>query len=64
VTLEENRLVVENEFRPVAAKRPSAGVGLVNLAERHRLVTGLDVSWVLDEGVFRVEIPLSPAPAS
>jgi two-component system, LytTR family, sensor kinase len=64
VTLEENRLVVENEVRPVAAKRPSAGVGLVNLAERHRLVTGLDVSWVLDEGVFRVEIPLSPAPAS
>jgi hypothetical protein len=36
----------------------------VNLAERHRLVTGLDVSWTLDHGVFRVEIPLSRAPAS
>jgi len=64
VTLEDNRLVVENEVRPVTGERPSAGVGLKNLAERHRLATGLDMSWALDQGVFRVEIPLSPAPAS
>jgi sensor histidine kinase YesM len=64
VTLEDDRLVVENQLRPIAGERPSAGVGLRNLAERHRLATGLEISWTLEEGTFRVEIPLSPAPAS
>jgi sensor histidine kinase YesM len=64
LTLQENRLIVQNEVRPLTTKPSSGGVGLTNLAERHRLSTGLDVSWRLDQGVFRVEVPLSPAPAS
>jgi hypothetical protein len=58
VTLDGDRLVVENEVRPIGGERPSAGLGLTNLAERHRLATGLDITWTRG-GVFRVEIPLS-----
>jgi hypothetical protein len=62
--LQGNRLILENEIRPVAHHRVSAGVGLANLAERHRLSTGLDVTWGLDQDLFRIEIPLTPAPPS
>jgi sensor histidine kinase YesM len=64
LTLQGNRLILENEIRPVAHHRVSAGVGLANLAERHRLSTGLDVTWGLDQDLFRIEIPLTPAPPS
>jgi LytS/YehU family sensor histidine kinase len=64
VTLEGDRLIVENEVRPIGGKRPSAGVGLTNLAERHRLATGLDITWTRTGELFRVEIPLSRAQAS
>ena len=64
LTLVGDRLIVENEVRPIAGERPSAGLGLTNLTERHRLATGRDISWTRDEGLFRVEIPLSPVPAS
>ena len=63
LALRDHQLTVENEIRPLASRRPSAGVGLINLAERHRLATGLDVSWRCDQEIFCVEIPLSPAPA-
>jgi LytS/YehU family sensor histidine kinase len=59
LTLDGNRLIVENDVRPIGGERPTAGLGLTNLAERHRLATGLIVSWALKDGVFRVEIPLS-----
>ena len=64
LTLDEHRLIVENDLRPLASGRPSAGVGLVNLAERHRLATGQDMSWTRDQNVFRVEIPLNAVPAA
>ena len=59
MTLEEDCLVVENEMRALPGRRISAGVGLMNMAERYRLTTGRPVSWEAAEGMFRVRIPLS-----
>jgi len=61
MTLDEDCLVAENEMRPMPGKRMSAGVGLKKLAERYRLSTGLEVSWDVSDGTFRVRIPLSRA---
>ena len=57
VALEGDTLVVSNDSHPSVATA-SSGVGLGNLAERHRLATGLDVTWGVESGRFRVRIPL------
>ncbi len=63
VALEGDTLVVSNDSHPSVATA-SSGVGLANLAERHRLATGLDVNWGVESGRFRVRIPLAAgAPA-
>lgn len=60
VRLEGDTLVVSNPLRIRAVQAASStGVGLVNLAERHRLATGLTVTWGADEGEFRVRLPLT-----
>ena len=59
MTLDDGCLIAENEMRPIPGQRLSAGVGLKNLAERYRLSTGLEVSWAVADGTFRVRIPLS-----
>ncbi len=62
VRLDGDTLVVSNPLRPrVAHSAASTGVGLVNLAERHRLATGLTVTWGVEEGEFRVRLPLATA---
>jgi hypothetical protein len=60
VRLVGDMLFVENERRPRDARSPSAGVGLANLAERHRLATGHTLTWESTGELFRVRIPLSP----
>jgi hypothetical protein len=62
VSLRGETLVVSNRSRPRATHVPSAGVGLGNLAERHRLTTGRTVTWGIEDGEFRVHIPLVPKP--
>jgi hypothetical protein len=59
VRLEGDVLVVSNPHRPRTAHTTSStGLGLVNLAERHRLATGLRVTWGTEDGEFRVRLPL------
>ena len=60
VRLEADTLVVSNPLRPrIAHQAASTGIGLFNLAERHRLTTGLTVRWGVEEGEFRVRLPLA-----
>jgi hypothetical protein len=59
VALEGNTLVVSNAIRPRSARPASTGVGLANLAERHRLTTGSTVTWGREDGEFRVRLPLT-----
>ena len=61
LVLDGDTLVVSNPVRPRARHAASAGVGLVNLADRHRLATGQTVTWTVEEGEFRVRIPLTRA---
>jgi len=52
--------VVSNPLRPrIAHQAASTGIGLFNLAERHRLTTGLTVRWGVEDGEFRVRLPLA-----
>lgn len=61
VRLDGDTLIVSNPLRPRAAHAgTSTGVGLLNLAERHRLATGLHVTWGAEDGEFRVRLPLQP----
>jgi hypothetical protein len=59
LTLEGTTLVVTNAIRPRDGRPASTGLGLANLAERHRLATGLTVTWGMDGGEFRVRLPLT-----
>jgi two-component system, LytTR family, sensor kinase len=58
VALEGDVLVVSNRMSIAAPGVPSCGVGLANLAARHRLATGQDVSWGADGDCFIVRLAL------
>jgi hypothetical protein len=57
--LQGDVLVVSHRIgAPSSPSQPSTGVGLRNLAARHRLATGHDPSWGVEGGRFVVRIPL------
>jgi hypothetical protein len=60
VSLEGEHLVVSNRMTPHRS-HASTGTGLANLAARHRLATGREVTWGAEDGHFVVRIPLQPA---
>ena len=45
-------------MRPRRSALPSAGVGLANLDERCRLLTGRPLTLARDGGRFEVQVPL------
>lgn len=53
-------IVVSNALRPRRSTVPSAGVGLANLDERCRLLTGRPLVRHRHHGRFEVEVPLLP----
>jgi two-component sensor histidine kinase len=63
VRLEGDRLTVSHEKRPRATGVSSTGVGLVNLAQRFRLTTGVAARWADSGGRFIVTLPLLADPA-
>jgi hypothetical protein len=58
VFLEDTTLVFENDLQPGAAPMRSTGIGLTNLSERFRLVTGRTAVWDAAGGRFVVRLPL------
>lgn len=61
ITVEEGRIVVENERRPRSQDRPSPRVGLRNLNERFELLTRRPIDVSNGDDVFRVSLPLTGA---
>jgi sensor histidine kinase YesM len=61
VRLEGDRLTVSHERRPRQGQVSSTGVGLVNLAQRFRLTTGVAARWAEGGGRFVVTLPLVAA---
>lgn len=60
MALEGNELVVHNTVSRKELRRPSSKIGLHNLGERYRLITGMDIT-VTDTGTdFYVRLPLLP----
>lgn len=58
LTLAGDTLSVANPSRPRRSRLPSAGVGLANLDERCRLLTGRALSTSRADGDFDVRVPL------
>jgi LytS/YehU family sensor histidine kinase len=58
VELQGDVLMVSNRMSVPVTRPPSSGVGLANLADRHRLATGHEVTWGLEAGHFVVRLPL------
>ena len=56
-TTENDILKVSNAIQPKINAATGAGIGLANLAERYRLLFGLDIM-ITKNSVFTVEIPL------
>ena len=61
LTLADGHVVMRNAVRPRRSAVPSAGVGLVNLDERCRLLTGRPVQRGTADGQFVVRVPLVAA---
>jgi len=60
VRLEGDRLTISHERRPRTGEVSSNGVGLDNLAQRFRLITGVAARWADSGGRFVVSLPLLP----
>ena len=58
IRLEGDRLTVSHEKRPRRSVVASTGVGLENLAQRFRLITGVAARWGETGGRFVVTLPL------
>jgi hypothetical protein len=61
VRLDGDRLVVSNAIRPRRSGPPSSGLGLRNLSERFRLITGVPARTAVIDGCFVVTLPLVAA---
>lgn len=60
VTIEstDDVLIISNEIRKKAIKKPSSKIGLENLDERYKLLTGKAIEVKEEDGYFRVVLPL------
>lgn len=60
IRTEGSYLVVSNPKVPKLTPEPSTGIGLANLRNRWRLITGQEVEIIDNERAFSVRLPLQP----
>jgi LytS/YehU family sensor histidine kinase len=61
VDLLEDCLTISNAIRPKRNLQHSSGIGLRNLSERFRIITGKSIhSGMTDKNIFKVDLPLIP----
>lgn len=58
IAMENNELVIQNRVRKKIMRKPSSGIGLQNLRERYKLVTGKEISIREEENRFIVKLPV------
>lgn len=56
--LEDNRLIVENRVHKKKSGQFSSKVGLKNLDERFKLIVGEGIKTILEDGIFRLQMPM------
>lgn len=59
VSLERHELVVSNRFEPAGQTDASTHLGLANMDERLRIITGRPLRWGREDGRFVVRVPLA-----
>jgi hypothetical protein len=60
VTYIEGRITVSNNVQPKYTSEPGTGLGLENLAERYRILTGEEIDIHNDGRTFSVSINTVP----
>lgn len=58
ITLENEELLVKNRLHKKALRKPSSKIGLHNLKERYKLVTGKEISSGEEDGFFMIRLPV------
>ncbi|PZR29634.1 MAG: histidine kinase [Citrobacter freundii] len=58
IRLENDELIVRNELRRKQLRKPSSKIGLNNLKERYKLITGKDIGISDENGEFIVRLPV------
>jgi sensor histidine kinase YesM len=58
IVLENNQLTVKNRMQKKELRKPSSRIGLNNLKERYKLVTGKEISIGEENGFFIVRLPV------
>lgn len=59
-TTEDGWLEISNPIAPKLEAEPSTGIGLENLQNRWRLITGHEIEILNDGAIFTVRLPLQP----
>jgi len=54
----DSQLIVTNSYQPKAINEPPSGIGIQNLSERYRYLTGKEVIIEQTEATYSVTIPL------
>jgi sensor histidine kinase YesM len=60
IDLRDNALTITNKVRPKRNLQHSSGIGLKNLNERFRILTGKQIDIIKNTDVFEVKLPLIP----
>jgi sensor histidine kinase YesM len=58
VEMKEETLMIQNETRKKTLRKPGSKIGLQNLAERYKLITGKEISILDEHNIFIVLLPL------
>lgn len=58
ISIQSAHVTVKNQVRPKLFAEPTSGIGLKNLKERSRLITGKNIIINRDYGEFAVKIPI------
>ena len=56
--MKENTLLINNETRKKTLRKPGSKIGLQNLAERYKLITGKEIIIQDANNTFTVLLPL------
>ncbi|HEX6889078.1 MAG TPA: histidine kinase [Chryseolinea sp.] len=58
--IDQNSLVIQNNLQPKRSIQHSSHIGLRNLDERFKIITGKGIDFTKDNNNFRVVMPLTP----
>ncbi len=60
IRIENSSLILENKLQPKRSIQHSSNIGLKNLDERFRIITGKHIEFKKDNETFSLKMPLSP----